>query len=139
MNRARLVVSATLLLLTAVVTMSCGGGTNPNRMLESISISPAIAHAQNEQAQFVTTGTFSASPVTVTPLAVNWSGPPLPLNPVPCTPNGCPGIDSQGLATCGQTWSGTITVTASAPRDPKLPLYTQNVPMVSATAILDCP
>ncbi len=77
MNCVRLVFSATLLLLVAVVTMSCGGGTNPNRMLESISISPAIAHAQNGQAQFVATGTFSASPRTVTPLAVNWSGPPV--------------------------------------------------------------
>src|SRR5260370_23480228 len=137
MDRAHLVLSATLL-LTAVVTISLGVGTNPNRMLESISISPAIAQAQNGQEQFVTTGTFSATPVTVTPLAVNWSGPPLPLNPVACTPNSCPGIDNQGLATCGPL-SGKITIMASAPRDPKLPLFTQNVPMVSATASLVCP
>src|SRR5712692_1551246 len=113
MDRAHLALSATLL-LTAVVTIRCGGGTNPNRMLESISISPAIAHAQNGQAQFVATGTFSASPVMVTPLAVNWSGPPLPLNPVACTDGSCPGIDSQGLATCGPL-SGNITIMASAP------------------------
>jgi len=138
MNRAHLGLSATLLL--TVVTISCGGGTNPDRMLESIAISPAVATVQNEKAQFVATGTFSASPLTVTPLAVNWGGPVLPMSDVSaCTPNGCPGIDAQGLATCGQTWTGTVKITATAPRDPKLPLYTQNVPMVSATASLVCP
>ena len=134
---ARLVV-APILLFVGLIALSCGGGTNPNRMLESISISPAVANAQNGQAQFVATGTFSAPPVTVTQLPVNWIGPPLPLNPVACTPNSCPGINSQGLATCGGI-SGTATITASAPRDPKLPLYTQNVPTVTGTATLVCP
>jgi len=134
---ARLVV-VPILLFFGLITLSCGGGTNPNRMLESISISPAAANAQNGQAQFVATGTFSAPPVTVTPLAVNWIGPPLPLNPVACTPNSCPGINSQGLATCGLI-SGRATITASAPRDPKVPLNTQNVPTVTGTATLVCP
>lgn len=119
--------------------MSCGGA-NSSRMLQSISIRPSTANPQNGQAQFVATGTFTASPATVTPLPVNWGGPVLPMSDVSaCTPNGCPGIDNQGLATCGQTWSGRVTVTASAPRDPNLPLYTQNVPGVSATATLNCP
>jgi hypothetical protein len=137
MNRPGL---ATLLAFTAVVTMSCGS-SNSNRMLQSISISPSSVTAQNGHAQFVATGTFTASPRTVTPLLVNWIGPALPLSasPVACTPNGCPGIDSFGMATCGQTFSGTVTITASAPRDPKQPLGTQNVPMVSATATLNCP
>lgn len=137
MHRAGL---AILLAVTAVIALSCGG-TNSNRILQSIAISPSSVTAQNGHAQFVTTGTFSASPVTVTPLPVNWSGPALPMssNPVACTPNDCPGIDSQGLATCGQTWTGSFTITASAPRDPKLPLSTQNVPMVTATATLTCP
>ncbi len=75
---ARLVVSP-ILLFVGLIALSCGGGTNPNRMLESISISPAVANAQNGQAQFVATGTFSAAPVTVTPLPVNWIVPPCPL------------------------------------------------------------
>jgi hypothetical protein len=137
MNRPGL---ATLLAFTAVVAMSCGS-TNSNRMLQSISISPSSVTAQNGHAQFVATGTFSASPITVTLLLVNWGGPALPmsLNPVACTPSGCPGIDNLGMATCGQTWSGTVTITASAPRDPKVSLGTQNVPMLSATATLNCP
>jgi hypothetical protein len=136
MKRASL---AILLAVLAIVVLSCGT-TNSNRMLNAISISPAVAQAQSGQAQFVATGTFSASPMTVTPLPVNWGGPPLPLSDASaCIPSGCPGIDSQGMATCDQTWTGTVTITASAPRDPKLPLYTQNVPMVSATATLNCP
>jgi hypothetical protein len=137
MNRPGL---AILLAFTAAVAMSCGS-SNSNRMLQSISISPSSVTAQNGHAQFAATGTFTASPITVTPLLVNWSGPALPLSssPVACTPNGCPGIDSQGAASCGQTWSGTVTITASAPRDPKVSLGTQNVPMVSATATLICP
>lgn len=137
MNRPRL---AILSVFSVTLVLSCGGG-NPNRMLEMISISPSSATAQNGQAQFVATGTFNASPITVTPLPVNWSGPALPLSSssVPCTPNGCPGIDSHGLATCGQSWTGTFTIAASAPRDPKLPLGTQNVPMMTGTATLTCP
>jgi hypothetical protein len=140
MNRvvSRLI-SAPILLLVAVLTLSCGGGNNQNRMLELISVSPTVANAQNGQAQFVATGTFSAPPVTVNPLPVNWIGPPLPLNLAVCAPDFCPGINSQGLATCGLSFSGTVTITASAPRDPKLPLYTQNVPMVTGTATLNCP
>lgn len=134
---ARLVV-VPILLFVGLTTLSCGGGSNPNRMLESISINPAVANAQNGQGQFVATGAFSAPPVTVTRLPVNWIGPPLPLNPVACTPNSCPGINSQGLATCGLI-SGPATITASAPRDPQLPLYTQNVPTVTGTATLVCP
>jgi hypothetical protein len=125
----------------ATVIVTSWGAVNPNRMLHSISISPSSATAQNGHARFVATGTFSASPVTVTPLLVNWNGPALPmtLRPVVCAPNACPGIDSLGLATCGQTWTGTFTITASAPRDPKVALETRNVRMVTATATLTCP
>jgi hypothetical protein len=137
MNRVRIALLPILLVSAALITLSCGG-TGSNRMLESISISPSSAQAQNGQAQFVATGTFTASPVTVTPLAVNWIGPPLPLNPVACTPNNCPGIDSHGLATCGSL-VGTLTITASAPRDPTLPLSSFNVPLVTSTASLVCP
>lgn len=139
MNRAHLWLSATLL-LTAVVTISCGGGTAPNRMIESISISPAVTTAQNGQAQFVATGTFSAPPVTVTPLLVSWSAPGALAGPtVACSTNGCGGISAQGLAVCGQDASGTFPITASAPSDPNAPLGTPTVPVVSGTATLTCP
>jgi hypothetical protein len=63
-----------ILLLVALLTLSCGAGTmDPPRMLTAISITPTVAQAPNgqTQVQFVATGTF-AEPITVTPLAVSW-------------------------------------------------------------------
>ena len=60
------------LLLVALLTLSCGGGTmDPPRMLTAISVTPAVAQAPNgqTQVQFVATGTFNEPPITVTPLA----------------------------------------------------------------------
>jgi len=136
MNAILVRVSLALALLVAAFFMlSCGGGSN--RVLESISVIP---QARNGQAQFVATGTFSAPPIKVTPLPVNWTVGPQPMSPQTCTPPGCafPAITSRGLATCG---AGPIngTVTAEAPADPKLPLNSTGGPVVSGTAILVCP
>jgi hypothetical protein len=56
-----------LLLVTISLTLSCGGGGG--RQLRSISLSQTV---NGEQVQFVATGTFSAPPMTVTPLPVMW-------------------------------------------------------------------
>jgi len=117
--------------------MSCGGGTSADRMLVSISITPGVATTTADgRIQFVATGTFSAPPVTVSPLPVNWSGS-WSGAPVWCDPDGCAGMNPQGLAICFAHTPG-VTITASAPRDPKLPVDTKNVPMVSGTATLNC-
>jgi hypothetical protein len=58
-------VSAALLLLAL---SSCSGGNKG--MLESISISPATGTGAN--VSYTATGTFTASPRTVTPLPVSW-------------------------------------------------------------------
>ena len=125
-----------VLVLAVLSLLSCGGGSG--RMLQSISVSPQIA---NGQVQYVATGTFSASPTTVTPLPVNWClKTSLVATPGVCGPPGSnnPGITSQGLASCG-TSPFSANVTAMAPSDPKLPLNSQGVPMVSGTAQLVCP
>jgi hypothetical protein len=61
-----------LLLFVTSFTLSCGGS---NRQLQSITIAQS---ANGEQIQFVATGTFSAAPITVTPLPVSWSYAPPP-------------------------------------------------------------
>jgi len=128
------------LMVLSLLLASCGGGS---RVLESISVSPNPATAQNGKAQLVATGTFSSSPVTVTPLAVNWIGPPIPqtnAHPDVCTPTECGGgISTNGLVTCGIGYAGNVTIAASAPKNPNLPLSTQNVPMVTVTATVSCP
>ncbi len=127
---------ATLLSLLAT-TLGCGMG--PNRTLVSISVSPTVATVQhpNLPVQFVATGTFSAPPTTVTPLPVLWKGNWTAV-PTFCVGSACAGINpTTGLALCGGV-PPVATITASAPSDPTLPHGTQNVPMVSGTATLNC-
>ena len=136
MHPIRVGCSATLLSLLAA-TLGCGMG--PSRTLVSISVSPTVATAKdlNLPVQFVATGTFSAPPTTVTPLPALWKGswtavPALRVGSV------CAGINpTTGLALCGGV-PPVVTITASAPSDPTLPLGTQNVPMVSGTATMNC-
>lgn len=137
MNRPLLrCVPVLFILVVSLTLISCG--TSSNRVLESISVSPQTGSGQ---VQYVATGTFSAPPLTITPLPVNWCVKLAPLaSPGICGPpgNSDPGITSQGLATCGTSTLGA-TVTALAPSDPKLPLNAQGVPMVSGSSALNCP
>lgn len=106
-------------------------------MLESISISPStVTTSADGQVHFVATGTFSAPPVTVSPLPVNWSGNWLAV-PLYCLSGGCAGMNPTGVAVCFGNTLG-VTITASAPSDPNLSLGTKNVPIVSGTATLNC-
>ena len=63
-----------LVALAACVSLSCGSS---GRRLQSITIS---ASNVGNQIQLVATGNFSAAPLTVTPLPVNWSLAPPPPN-----------------------------------------------------------
>lgn len=143
MGRRRLESSATLLLsLSAAIAISCGGMhsmgvADPSRTLLSISVSPSsVTTSAVGQIQFVATGIFGQPPLTVTPLAANWSGNWSGL-PLYCSSDGCAGMNPNGLAICFGNTPG-VTITASAPSDPMLPLGSKNVPTVSGTAALNC-
>jgi len=56
------------LFIATLFTLSCGS-SSPGRQLQSISVSQTV---NGQQVQFVATGTFSASPTTITPLPVDW-------------------------------------------------------------------
>jgi hypothetical protein len=111
-------------------------------MLVSISVSPAAVTVQNTSVpvQFVATGTFSAPPITVSPLPVQWKGSWYALSAI-CEGGkepACEGINPQtGLALCGGI-PPDVTITASAPADPSLPLDSKSVAMASGTATLKC-
>jgi hypothetical protein len=64
-----------LLLPVTSLTLACGSSSSSNRQLQSITINAAIS---GEQTLFYATGTFSAAPVTVSPLPVSWSYAPPP-------------------------------------------------------------
>lgn len=117
----------------ATILISCGSGAS-NRMLQSISISPVMADAQNGQKQFVATGTFSSAPVTVSPLPAFWTI----SGDASCTTMACPNISSDGLAKC-VVGASTQTVHASAPADPKHAVNDFGVSRVTGAATLVCP
>jgi hypothetical protein len=98
-------------LVLSLLLLSCGSG----RHLQSVTLQPAVATAQNGQAQFTATGTFSKppSPITLTSKDVAWCVGELTSAPN-ASPNACVGninafaaVDGNGLATCSSTLHGT--------------------------------
>jgi hypothetical protein len=114
-----------VLLSAAYLTLACGSSAS-DRQLQSITINAAV---EGDVFEFVATGTFSASPVTVSPLPVSWSFAPPPgeytLTAQPFTVQ-CP-VPSP--------------VIAMAPSDPNAPSSgsTSAVVMISQSAASPCP
>ena len=104
--------------LLSIAALSCGGG----RHLESVTLQPSVATAQNGQAQFTATGKFSQppSPVTLTSKDVTWCTGELTSAPN-ASPNSCVGnvapfatVDQNGLASCGPATHGSGYILAGA-------------------------
>jgi hypothetical protein len=114
-----------LLLLIACLALACGGGSN--RRLQSIAIS---AVANGGQISFVATGTYNASPTTVTPLPVFW----YVMDP----PTGYTLTAQPFVVSCSLPG---ITVTATAPVNPSAPSTgpISSAALVVATAPFLCP
>lgn len=136
-----LICTSVALILVAACVAGCGGSTmNSGRMLQSLTVTPASADAQNfpgGKVQFTATGTFNMAPTTASP-AVMWSiGSPF-ATPSPTMPQAT--IDSTGLAQCN-AFVGTTLVAATAPTEPEIPLQgmTPSTPAVSGSATLICP
>jgi hypothetical protein len=114
------------LLPVTCLTVACGSN---NRHLQSITIDTAV---NGEQIQFTATGTFSASPTSVTPLPVSWSyAPPPPqynLTTVPFSFD-CTHPESPG------------PIVAMAPADPDAPSSGSMfaTKMVSVSGPIPCP
>jgi hypothetical protein len=100
-----------LLLCIAAITLACGTSSSGSRMLESVSVSPATADAQNYpggQVPFVATGFYTTNPSTVTPLATVWGACYQEASTTDVL------IDLQtGTATCKAGAMGTYTVFTS--------------------------
>jgi hypothetical protein len=103
--------SAGPLLVLSLAALSCGG----SRHLESVTLQPNVATAQNGQMQFMATGQFSQppSPATLTSKDVTWCTGEV-TNAPNASPNSCVGnvapfatIDQNGLATCNATFHQT--------------------------------
>jgi hypothetical protein len=135
MSTRRLLLPCVPLVLIALVMLACSSG---NRQLQSITVAPASADAMNSngEVQFTATGAYSDGS-KVSPLTALWTiNNPWVLTPVP----GGVSIDSAGLGKC-TGYVGTVTIFATAPADPGMPLakMTMTTRQVSATAQLTCP
>jgi hypothetical protein len=105
-----------LLASAALVTFACGSH-NP-RPLQSITLSPASADAQDYpdgKVPFVATGHYNSAPTTVTPLQANWAavseqtaGSFSIFGPVTSAVS----IDQTGVAQCTLGAAGTYAVVA---------------------------
>jgi len=134
---------ASLLLFPCLLSIAACGSTHmmgalPPRQLQSITVTPAAATAQNtfRQVQFTAMGTFNMAPMSAVP-QVTWSiGDPLSMTSVPAGVT----INQNGLASCS-TFSGTVMIQATGSMDQSMPsmqmgMMTSNV---AGTAQLTCP
>jgi len=104
---------AFVLVLLAAIALGCGNPSSDppsmGRSIESITISPATADAENYpggQVQFTATGYYNSPPSPVTPLSATWGV---------CyqnAPTSEASVTSNGLAQCAAGSVGTYTVFA---------------------------
>lgn len=114
MKALQLVLALGSLAAAGVLALSCGSSAPVQHQLQSITLSPASADAENYangQVQFVATGHFSTAPMTVSPLTANWGA---------CyqfAATSAVWVTSAGLAQCARGAAGTYTVWANQPAD----------------------
>ena len=98
--------------LSFFVFFACACGTNAQRQLESITVTPASA-ASNEPVQFTATGHYNTSPSTATPKNLSWGVCVQTGNEEMPTTNVT--INQTGIAQCNQNAAGNYLVWANAP------------------------
>lgn len=112
MEKLGLAFSLLALAVTASLTLSCGARSQGQGPLQSITLNPATADAQdypNNQVQFVATGYYTNPSRTVTPLSATWGV---------CYQNAATSaisVTSTGLAQCASGVVGTYSVWADDP------------------------
>jgi hypothetical protein len=141
LRRYSLVLFVFLIIATFLLTASCGGGSMmmaSNRQMQSITVTPmsADAMASHGMVQFSAMGNFNMAPMSAS-VPVRWSlGNPFSTQPAPMGVS----ISPTGLAQCSG-FMGMITVQATAPMDPNMPLsqMSMNSMNVTGMAQLTCP
>jgi len=133
-----------VLIVAAAITLACGSPAAPRNtsgILQSVTISPATADAQNYpdgQVPFIATGYYTTPPLQVTPLTATWGA---------CyqgNPTSGVSVSPKGLAQCSAGAVGTYTVWAFAPSNAGIcPLFVNACGgggcQVTGTAQLTCP
>lgn len=120
---------------------SCGGNSmmmSSTRQMQSITVTPMAADpmSSNGMVQFTAMGNFNMAPMSAN-VPVRWSlGNPFSSQPAPMGVS----INQNGLAQCSG-FMGTVTVEATAPMDPNMPIsqMSMNSMNVTGMAQLTCP
>jgi len=125
-----------LVMIAIAGAVGCGS-MNPssNRVLKSMTLSPASADAQSSQGQvqFTATGTFSKAPSPApVPFAPPFTGTWFSSNSNVAT------ITQSGLATCVSGAAGTVNIMATASTNSGTGTQGTST-SVSASATLTCP
>jgi hypothetical protein len=123
MEKLGLILSLIALSVAASLTLSCGARSQGQDPLQSITLSPAAADAQdypNGQVQFIATGYYINPSRTVTPLSAAWG------TCYQFAPTSAITVTSTGLAQCASGAVGTYSVWA-------------NDPMPLAPGVYSCP
>jgi hypothetical protein len=130
--------SVWVLAMSSIATIGCGSmNSSPNRVLQSMAVTPASADAQTfpqGQVQFTATGTFSKlpSPARVpVPFVSPYSGSWISSDP------NIASINQSGLAQCVSGASGTVMVKAVASSNSATGPAMSTA--VTGTASLTCP
>ena len=120
---------------------SCGGNSmmmSSTRQMQSITVTPMAANpmSSNGMVQFTAMGNFNMAPMSAN-VPVRWSlGNPFSSQPAPMGVS----INQNGLAQCSG-FMGTVTVEATAPMDPNMPISQMSMNSVNVTGMaqLTCP
>ena len=146
MSRQRFFVCVVSLALVACI--ACGSGS---RQIQSLSVSPSSADAQNYpdgRVPFVATGYYNVAPMTVTPLPANWgAASEQVVNGVPVeNPTTDVSVDTNGVAQCNTGATGTYAIGAWVPAPTEAecnviggPFNFTTCPVIFNTAQLTCP
>jgi len=128
-------------LLFSLTILSCNGIAvfSNGRLLVVVSVNPSNVNAQTFSGgvvQFTATGNFNMDPVNVTPLSgVIWTVDSPAFSGVP--DDGHATISMNGVAQCAPEFSGTVTIIATAAKDPSQPVSMSNE--MSGSTVMMCP
>ncbi|MGA2235277.1 MAG: hypothetical protein ABSG23_07370 [Terriglobales bacterium] len=117
MEKLRFMLSFLALILAASFALSCGASSHGQNPLQSITLSPATADAQNYpngEVQFTATGHYINPSRSVTPLSAGWGT---------CYQDASTSevsVTSGGVAKCATGAIGTYTVWANDPPFPNV-------------------
>ena len=140
MSRLRSLSFVLTVLLFSLTILGCSGFAlfSNGRLLVVVSVNPSNVNAQTFTGglvQFTATGNFNMDPMTAPLSGVIWTVDNPAFSNVP--DDGHATINTNGVAQCAPGFSGTVTIIATAAKDPSRPVSPMNE--MSGSTVMMCP